>query len=254
MNESKLKDQINTSFKSETPDILDKIKSSDQFFVPDKARKSSFNTFFNKRLSYSLASVFILAIILFSIISLGTEIDPVVASTVTIDINPSIEITLDDDDVVINIIAINDDGDYLIDRDIEYQGLTLDRTIEIIIAKALELGYIVDSVDDNIILINVESNQYEIQTRVEQALENKITQVVNNASKRVQVRKENRDNLTRDEANNLIREAKDLKISVSKLIIINKIIAEDDSYTIYSLKNLSVMRLYQLLNQLVTDE
>ena len=175
MKKSNFEERISTSFKTETPDILDRIKSSDQFYVPEKVKKFDFNRIFNKRLSYSLASVFVLAIVLFSILSSGPSIDSVVASTVTIDINPSIEITLNDNDEVINITAINSDGELLIDRDIKFKGLSLDRTIEIIIAEAMKRGFIVDSIEDNIILIDVSSNKMDIKQRVKQSLEIKIT-------------------------------------------------------------------------------
>ncbi len=75
---------------------------------------------------------------------MGTEVS---GYYVSVDINPSIEITLNDDDEVINISAINNDGELLIDRDINFKGLSLDRTIEIIIAEAIKRGFIVDDTD-----------------------------------------------------------------------------------------------------------
>ena len=254
MNKSKFEERITTSFKSETPDILDKIKSSDQFYVPDKVKKYDFSRFFNKRLSYSLASVFVLAIVLFSVLTSGTSLDPVVASTVTIDINPSIEITLDEDDNVINITAINSDGELLIDRDIKFRGLSLDETIEIIIAEAIVRGFIVDDTEDNIILIDVSSEELDIKARVEQALEVKITSEMAKVARAVQVRRENREDLTEDEVEELKDDASQFRISLAKLHLINQIIDEDDTYTIEDLKDLSVRSLYVILNNLVPED
>jgi hypothetical protein len=254
MKKSNFEERINSSFKTETPDVLDKIKSSDQFYVPEKVKKYDFSRFFNKRLSYSLASVFVLAIVLFSILSSGPSIDSVVASTVTIDINPSIEITLNDDDEVINISAINAEGELLIDRDINFKGLSLDRTIEIIIAKAIEKGFIVDDTEDNIILIDVSSNQLEIKERVEQHLEVKITSEMAKVAKNIQVRRENRQELTEDEEKELEDKSTQYQLSPAKLYLINRIIEEDNTYTIDILKSKSVRELYNILNILFPEE
>lgn len=254
MSKSKFEEKITTSFRSETPDILDRIKSSDQFYVPAKEKKFDFGRFFNKRLSYSLASVFVLALVLFSVISSGSSIDPVVASTVTIDINPSIEITLDEGDSVINITAINSDGDLLIDQDINFRGKSLDETIEIIIAEAIARGFIDDEFDENIILIDVTATKEGIKSRVEAALEMKIVQEMAKAIQRVQVRRENRDELTDDQNNELEDISEQFKISPAKLYLINRIILEDDSYTIDTLRNKSVRELYVIINRLFPHE
>jgi len=254
MKKSNFEERISTSFKTETPDILDRIKSSDQFYVPEKVKKFDFNRIFNKRLSYSLASVFVLAIVLFSILSSGPSIDSVVASTVTIDINPSIEITLNDNDEVINITAINSDGELLIDRDIKFKGLSLDRTIEIIIAEAIKRGFIIDDTEDNIILIDVSSNQAEIKERVEQYLEVKITSEMAKAAKNIQVRRENRQELTDDEEQELEDTSTQYQLSPAKLYLINRIIMEDNTYTVDILKSKSVRELYRIINTLLPEE
>lgn len=254
MNKSKFEEQITSSFKSETPNILDKIKSSDQFYVPDKSKKYDFNRFFNKRLSYSLASVFVLVLIIFSLLTSGTDNPSVVASTVTIDINPSIEITLDDDDNVIDIIALNNDGELLIDRDIKFKGLSLDITIEIIIAEAMKRGFIIDDSEDNLILIDVSSKKANIKARVEAALETKIKKEMAKISKNVKVIKENRDELTEDQIENMKGIAKQHNMSLAKLHLINKIIKTDNTNTIESLKDFSIRILYGLLSELLPEE
>lgn len=254
MKKSKFEEMITTSFKSETPDILNKIKSSDQFYVPEKVKKYDFSRFFNKRLSYSLASIFVLAIVMFSLLSSGTEVPAVVASTVTIDINPSIQITLDEDDYVINVTAINADGELLIDRDIKFKGLTLERTIEIIIAEALRLGYIVNDSEENIILIDVASSRADIKARVEAALEAKIQSEMDKISRNVQITRENRDELSQDQIDNLKNTAKQYKLSPAKLFLINRIIDADDTYTIEDLKDLSIRELYRVLGELSPED
>ena len=249
MNKSKFEERITTSFKTETPDILDKIKSSEQFFVPDKVKKYDFSRFFNKRLSYSLASIFVLALVVFSILTSGSEVPAVVASTVTLDINPSVQITLDEDDNVINITAINTDGELLIDRDIQFKGLSLDRAIELIIDEAIKRGYIIDGTEGNIILISVDSSNETIRARVDAALEARIKEVMANRARIVEIIRENRDDLTAEEIRELVAIAERNKLTAARLLLINRIIKLDDSYTVENLKDLSVRNLYRILNE-----
>lgn len=246
MKKSNFEETMYSTLSTLTPDVLDKIKASDQFYVPEKTKKYDFSSFFTKRLSYSLASVFVLAIIMISLLSSNTS-NPVVASTVTIDINPSIQITLDEDDNVINVSEINADGVLLIESTRTFRGLTLDETIEIIIEQAIAKGFIVDSTEENIILINVEANKAEIKARVEAALDTIITQEMNRFNHQVRVTREIRDELSEDEVNALKDTAGQYKLSYAKLLLINRIIAADDSYTIEDLKELPVKELYSIL-------
>lgn len=254
MKKSNFEEKINRAFKAETPDVLDKIKSSNQFFVPEKKRKYDFKALFNKRLSYSLASMFVLAIVLFSIMSSGNRFDSVVASTITIDINPSIEITLNENDEVINIKAINSDAETLLDHDVKFRGLSLDRAIEILMEKAVEKGYIIDSTEDNIILIDVSSKQAIVRERVEEQLQKRIREEMEKAAKNVQIRLENRQDLSDNQKNDLEKKAIQYRVSVAKLYIINKIIIEDSTYSINTLRDKSVRELYDILTSLTNSE
>lgn len=61
-------------------------------------------------------------------------------STITLDINPSIEINLDRNEKVKSIIALNDDAKDILDDN--YKGKSLDDTFEIIITNLVEKGYV----------------------------------------------------------------------------------------------------------------
>ena len=66
-----------------------------------------------------------------------------VVKTVTLDINPSIELGLDKNDKVVKAKAINEDAKKIIDKNIK--GKSLNDTIEIIVDKVIENGYIKDN-------------------------------------------------------------------------------------------------------------
>lgn len=65
-----------------------------------------------------------------------------IKSTITLDINPSIEINLDKNDKVVNIKPLNEDAKDIISNDLE--GKSLDDTIEVITNNVIDKGYIED--------------------------------------------------------------------------------------------------------------
>ncbi len=252
MERNNLEFKIKESLSERTPDVLDKIKNSSQFKVPEKEEKRFviFSSF--KKMSFSLATVFALVLVLALVFS-SQKVTPVIASTITVDINPSIQITLDEDDNVIAVTSINADGEEII-RNIRFKGLTLDRAIEIIIEKANEKGFIVETTDENVILINVNSKNAEIKARVEAQLETKITSEVNKYGALVKVVKGKSGEVTQNQMNSLVAIAKENKISVAKLLLIKKIILLDDTFTIADLKDLSVRELYNIEYNLLNPE
>lgn len=249
--------KIKESFDERTPDVLSKIKNSHKFKIPQKTKKSLSDYISVKSFSYSLATIFILALLITTVIMSGPS-TPVVASTITLDINPSIEITLDEDDFVINITGLNDEGETLISRDIKYRGLTLDRAIEIIIEKANERGYIIEMGEENVILIKVDTNSEEARVRIEELLQTKIANEVNKYGQLVRVIKERNPNVTDEQIGLLIDIARTNKISVAKLLVIRRIIILDDTKTLEELKDVSVRELYRieyrLLNPLEEED
>ena len=249
MKKEKIEYQIYEALSERTPDILASIKNSREFRVPVKPKKAFFGNFSFKSFSYSLATVFTL-VLLVALVFSSQQGTPVVASTITVDINPSVQITLDEDDLVINVTAINADGEEIINNNVKFQGLTLDETIEIIIEAAYIHGYIVETTDENIILISVDSDDLEVRDRLEFELESKIASEVNRYAPVVRVIKERRTNLTDDETDQLIDVAKDNEVSLGKLLLIRKIIALDSSYSLDELKDSPVRELYRIYNDL----
>ena len=63
-----------------------------------------------------------------------------VYSTITLDINPSIEINLDKEDKVIDVVALNDDAKELLE--FETEGISLDNLLDNVAKKLWEKGYV----------------------------------------------------------------------------------------------------------------
>jgi len=248
MEDKNVREKIINSFNSEVPDVLSKIKSDPNFRVPPKEKGFSLRNILNRRLTLSLTSLILVTIL---IITVSSRTNNVVASTITLDVNPSIEITLNDEDIVISVTALNDDGDEVVQRNIEYRGLTLDEVLEVLVDRLNELGYVVTTTDENnIILIQVDSDNEELQLRLETKLQTKLQAELGKYSNSHWVLNANDIQLT--EAQKIqIRNSNLLsRYSAAKIALVYRINQLDDSYLLADLATMTVRDLYDLYFEL----
>lgn len=250
----KMKESIKNAF-SETPDVLDKIKQNPRFNVPEREKHSIFSFLQNKRFALTFASLLIVSILVIAGIG-NNESAQVYASTVTIDINPSIEITLDEDDYVINVRALNDDGNAVIDQDIEYNKMTVEQVIEALIARAVQAGYIDATELDNVILVNVDGKTEAVKLRVKQLIIAQMESELSKYTNQYQVLNNDFSELSRLEKRALRREAEELNVSLSKMYYINQLLLLDtnNEYTAEELALYSVRELYTIQQELIDNQ
>lgn len=252
MNESKFKDDIKNTFESQVPDVLHQIKASPKFAVPKRNHLLSRWIVKPNKAVVSLFSIFVVVlIVLFSIRQLR---DPVAASTVTLDINPSIVITLDEDDNVISVSTVNNDGETVIEKNIRYRGLSIEEFVDILVRRLEALGYIVTTdAETNIILIEVDAENTTIRNRVETAFKTRLNTkmeefgaphwVLNSREIRlVEQHDELRDRMIVE------------RYTRAKLTLVYRILELDDSYTKEDLIELTVRQLYNLYINLEDPE
>lgn len=131
----------------------------------DTFRKPLLNWRSPRPFAIAAASVFCLMIVaLLSIFGEGMATNKV-AAYVTMDINPSIEVGIDENENVIEVRGINDDGLELL-KDLAYEGITLEAFSDLIVQR-IELGHYLDSGKANIIIastvMNKNQKDYEIE-------------------------------------------------------------------------------------------
>ena len=118
-----------------------------------------------------ILSLGLLAVAMFALTACteGTEI---AASTIAIDVNPSIVLELDEDDKVINVIKNNEEADIIV-GDMELIGIDYNIAINAIIGSMVANGYINELA--NSVLLSIQSNDdlHESELMAE------LTQVVN---------------------------------------------------------------------------
>ena len=252
MDDKRIIDNIRDTFNSEVPDVLSKIKSDPNFRVPTKEKVFSIKNLFSKKLAITFFSIFAVAILF----TVGfTRNSNVIASTVTLEMNPSITISLNRRDYVVNVTAANDDGVQVIDQDVKYKGLTIEKTLEIIVKKMNDLGYVVDDEDlNNIILVEVNSQSDKIRSRVQDKFKTRLNKELEKYNNYHWVLNEDDFQLT-DEQIKLIREHDLLKrMSTTKLALIIRINTLDEDQAVTDLAEMKVRHLYDLYYSLEDPE
>ncbi len=99
-----------------------------------------------------------------------------VYAVVTLDINPSVELRLNKQNEILSVEAMNQDGQELLDLDIE--GLSVDEAIELLVGEAVADGFVDILNDDYVMITTVPLRDNEIQA---EEIEAKITMRVNEA-------------------------------------------------------------------------
>lgn len=130
-----------------------------------------------KALKYVLSFLFLIAAV--GLVA-GCQATTVSAddSYVTLDINPSIELIVTPKEKVIYANPLNEDGELLL-LEIDIIGLDLEEATEIIIDKAIELGFI--DVDSEEVYVSVST--INMQAQIGETIQNRVKEAVNEAFK-----------------------------------------------------------------------
>jgi len=136
-----------------------------------------------------------------------------VVTYVTVDINPSVELGLNSDQVVVSVEPLNEDGKIII-KDQELVGKSSDDAVEIIVRAAADKGYLAPEKGNQVIINVSEKNpvpdkKEQLETTLPERAEKVLTE--KNLKAKVNVIKTDFD---------LYQEAKKLEISASKYAVL----------------------------------
>jgi hypothetical protein len=195
----------------------------------DKRRKSSW-------LAYvSIASVFLLGILLYTTLQ-SSELEA--SYVVTMDINPSIEMYVDQDNNVVNIIALNQEAEKIIEG-LRSKRIGLSQILDEILTRSIKEGYLSD-INYGVITTSVvsllesdkeiEGTVKNIQYYMEQSLADKDIEA------KVSVTNDNRE---------VFEEAHQMKLSINKFKLYQRFINEDITITFEDISNNSIARLLE---------
>ncbi len=142
MTEKELENRLKKAMENTTPDVLDRAKSScrDLSVVPRKALNAK-RTW--RYIAAAAAAMFLLAIGTVIGIFINKAPDNKVFATVSIDVNPSLEIKINKEEKVLDVIPLNDDAKKVI-GDMDFSGVSMELTVNALIGSMYRLGYLDD--------------------------------------------------------------------------------------------------------------
>lgn len=178
-----------------------------------------------------LVSIFMLSILLLTTISFTScsEAKPEkgIVTRMTVDINPSVEFMIDDQDKIISVTALNDDGSILIVGEV-FVGKTPEEAVEMMVTLASDTGYLVQGntpTSENTVKISVSGD-----TKYAEQLKKDIIEKAN-------------DTLKAHDINGKVEKAEALKIDALRQMAL--------STSLYTEEEISVMdegQLYKVIS------
>ena len=176
MTDRELEKRIKSSFDHISPDILDSVLSDcnaqkgQVIIMNERKKKNSF-----VRYIAGLAAALML-------IAGGTgayRANRAIASTIMLDVNPSIEIRVNRAEKVLEVLPLNDDAKTVVGS-MDFFGSSLDVTVNALIGSMLRNGYISDV--SNSILVSVDSNDPVAAEEMQAKLMTEIDAVLNSGN------------------------------------------------------------------------
>lgn len=125
----------------------------------------------HKKLNIILASVILVIFGSFIYFNIPT-------SYVSVDVNPSIMLGINKLDKVVNVEALNDDADDLVEN-LKLYGMDITTATNEITKKAINLGYIDENINDNVILISTYCDNEEKRSKLQQRIHDHLDQHLN---------------------------------------------------------------------------
>ena len=161
-------------------------------------------------------------------------------STIAFDVNPSIEMKVNEQDRILEVIPLNDDATTVI-GDMDLKGSDLDVAVNALIGSMIRNGYLSDLA--NSILISVENNDPERAAQLQQQLSDEISQLISTNNFDGAVLSQS---ITDDQELRTL--AKEYGITMGKAQLIQQVLSVNPLYTFDNLSKLTINELNLLIN------
>jgi hypothetical protein len=133
-----------------------------------RAKKKSFSDYFNRRIARVVA-LSTIAIIFFTISSLPFFNNDEVYAYMSIDINPSFEIGIDDQLTVISLEPLNEEAEKLIEKLPEWENKQFDDIVDAIVAASKSESYVYPG-KEIVITTVINDEDKDVQTKLEEGI------------------------------------------------------------------------------------
>lgn len=234
MNHKDMEVKLRQAFEKATPDVLPAVLSGCE------KQKGTVIPMTNKKKQVPWRRFAAMAAAFALIIGLGFGFGTyqkanAITASVSLDVNPSIELKLNRNEKVVEVIAHNADGEALL-ADMDLKGTDLNVAVNALIGSMLRNGCLSDIA--NSILVSVESNDPQHSALLQQQVTQAVNSLMLSDSFQGAVMTQS---VTDDEQIRSLAEQH--HISVGKAQLISRIIAQNSRYTFDSLVELSINEL-----------
>lgn len=234
MEDRELDRQVKQAFDGLTPDIFDSVladcrRQSGKVVSMKPRRKGRL-----LRTAAGIAAALLLMVGGVSAVGLWRLENTAVAS-VSLDVNPSVEIKVNEKEKVVSVTALNEDGQQII-ANMDFEGSSLEVTVNALVGSMLRQGYL--SVSANSVLISVESTDSEQAAALEQRLREEIGGLLESSGVSSAVISQQVD--ADEELRTL---AEEHGLSLGKAQLIRNITAQDSRYSFADLAELTINQL-----------
>lgn len=153
-------------------------------------------------------------------------------SIITLDVNPSISLTVNTNEKIVDAEGLNEDGVTVLD-DMDLEGVDMDVAVNAVIGSMLQKGYLNDL--QNVVLVSVENTDEEKSAELQEQISSVINSAFQNGNLDGAVLSQSVDDT--DELEQIARE---YGISLGKAALIQEVIAQDSTLTVEELAPLSI--------------
>lgn len=237
MNNDKLYNQIKQLAEKDVPDLRQRIKQDQRFIRQEKPSLL-------KRLIHRpslLMGTFSLAIILMIFVTVGLPQQLEASSSIFIEINPSVQIDLDEEDQVLKVIPLNEDARRLLEDLDNLEKLDVLVAVDAIIEKAIEKGHL--SADHPVVLYDVISDSQTLLERLNDRIQAQIPAIAQQRLPNLDMVRGNAHSRPDDPGSNLPTPGHTMRHN----LILDILEAYPDEYTYEELSSLSMGELRRLI-------
>lgn len=154
MRNKELEQRLRTAAEHAAPDVLDRVLSScagqkGSVTVMETPKKKKFIPAF-------AAAAAVLVVVFAAVLTLFPQQRASAAAVITLDVNPSLSLTVDENERVTEAVPLNDDGRIVLEG-MDLTGSSLNVAVNAVIGSMLQHGYLDLDNFENAILVSVES-------------------------------------------------------------------------------------------------
>ncbi len=240
MKDTEINDKIKTAFSHAAPDILNSVlsdcsqKKGTVIYMTENQKSK-------RRIKAIIGIAACLVLLLGGFIGYRVyDINYAVASTVSLDVNPSIEIKVNQKERILDVTPLNEDGKKVIGN-MDFKGSSIDVTVNALIGSMLKNGYLNELA--NSILISVDNKNPTEGSQLQARLTDEVNAMLQTESFTGSVLSQ-----TISKTESLTAETEKYGITEGKAQLINEIIKKDSRHTFEDLAKLTINELNLLMN------